>query len=77
MVQHESGKLNAHTYWTTHTLHAGRYIPQVVRDDVVAQDSLVVDHECTGSTVYQLYTGRVHHRTRATCDRGCTADRSH
>ena len=66
------------TYLTRHTVLSDIYILLVASAEVsLVLDSLVVDHECTGNTVYQLYTGRVHHRTRATCDRGCTADRSH
>ena len=71
-------KILLSTYLTTHTVLSDIYILLVASAEVsLVLDSLVVYRECTGSTVYQLYIGRVHHRTRATCDRGCTADRSH
>ena len=71
-------KILLSTYLTRHTVLSDIYILLVASAEVsLVLDSLVVDRDCTDSTVYQLYTGRVYHRTRATCDRGCTADKSH
>ena len=67
------------SYLTRRIFHVGRCILQVDQI-VVAREGVDILEEvvrvCTGSTVHQLYTGRVHHRSLPIYDMSCTLDRS-